>query len=157
MTIRLTLIMNLVVPWKKWSHHNTPEMKVQSIQWISPGEHVSKKAKMVLRRKGYDNNFLGLEWHNFYRLLGKKKNDNRTTLHFFIGSILYWLEEKLFPFGEEKIIFHHDNAPLHTSVIDMAKNPQYSSDLAHRDSTLLPNVKKWPGGKIFTSNNEVIT
>ena len=31
-----------------WIHHNTPETKEQSKQWVSPGEHAPKKAKAGL-------------------------------------------------------------------------------------------------------------
>ncbi|KYQ46149.1 Histone-lysine N-methyltransferase SETMAR [Trachymyrmex zeteki] len=63
----------------------------------------------------------------------------------------------------------HDNlgmAPAHSSAVATAKlvelrydllpHPPYSSDLASCDFFLFPNLKKWFGGKRFTSNEEVI-
>ena len=63
-------------------------------------------------------------------------------------------------------MFHHDNAPAHTSAIAMAKLVElryelllhfpYSPDLAPCDFYLSPNLKKWLEGRRFTSNGEVI-
>ncbi|XP_066259451.1 histone-lysine N-methyltransferase SETMAR-like [Euwallacea similis] len=61
--------------------------------------------------------------------------------------------------------FHQDNAPIHISVITMAKfnqlgfeplpRPPYSPDLAPSDYFLFSNLKKWLGGKRFANNEEV--
>lgn len=63
---------------------------------------------------------------------------------------------------KKKVLFHHDNAPVHTCLIAMAKinefkfellpNAPYSSDLAPSDYFLFPNLKKWLGGKRFANN-----
>jgi len=68
--------------------------------------------------------------------------------------------------AKKKVLFHHDNAPAHSSAIATAKlvelryellsHPPYSLDLAPCDFFLFPNMKKWLGGKRFTSNEEVI-
>jgi len=68
--------------------------------------------------------------------------------------------------AKKKVLFHHDNAPAHSSSIATAKlvelhyellpHPPYSPDLAPCDFFLFPNIKKWLGGKRFTSNEEVI-
>jgi hypothetical protein len=64
------------------------------------------------------------------------------------------------------VLFHQDNAPVHTSLIAMSKiqqlkfellrHPPYSPDLAPCDFHLFPNLKKWLGGKRFANDNEVI-
>jgi len=58
------------------------------------------------------------------------------------------------------VLYHHDNAPSHTSLKAMAKlnklriaHPSYSPDLAP-DYYLFPNLKRWLQGKRFTSNEE---
>ncbi|GFT30614.1 histone-lysine N-methyltransferase SETMAR [Trichonephila clavipes] len=61
------------------------------------------------------------------------------------------LAEKRPHLQKKKILFHQDNAPSHTSKVDMAKihelrfelldHPPYSSDLAPSDFTLLPHLK----------------
>ena len=64
------------------------------------------------------------------------------------------------------MLFHHDNAPAHTSGIVTAKlfdlryeilpHPPYSLDLAPSDYFLFPDMETWLGGKRFSSNEEVI-
>jgi histone-lysine N-methyltransferase SETMAR len=66
---------------------------------------------------------------------------------------------------KKKILFHQDNAPVHTSVIAMAKinelkfellpHTPYSPDLAPSDYFLFPKLKKWLAGKRFANNEEV--
>jgi histone-lysine N-methyltransferase SETMAR len=66
---------------------------------------------------------------------------------------------------KRKSLFHQDNAPVHTSVIAMAKinalkfellpHTPYSPDLAPSDYFLFPNLKKWLTGKRFANNEEV--
>ena len=65
------------------------------------------------------------------------------------------------------MLFHQDNARLHTCVVTMAKihklgyellpRPAYSPDLASCDYFLFQNLKKCLVGKRFGSNEEVIT
>ena len=67
--------------------------------------------------------------------------------------------------AKKKVLYHHDNAPSHTSLKAMVKldqlrfelvaHPPYSPDLAPSDYYLFPNLK-WLQGKRFTSNEEVI-
>ncbi|EFN89072.1 Histone-lysine N-methyltransferase SETMAR, partial [Harpegnathos saltator] len=66
-----------------------------------------------------------------------------------------------------KVLFHHDNAPAHTSALAAVKlvelvpyellpHPPYSPDLAPCDFFLFPNLKKSLAGQKFESNEEVI-
>ncbi|KYN28021.1 Presenilins-associated rhomboid-like protein, mitochondrial [Trachymyrmex cornetzi] len=67
---------------------------------------------------------------------------------------------------KKKVLYHHDNAPSHTSLKAMVKldqlrfklvaHPPYSPDLAPSDYYLFPNLKRWLQGKRFRSNEEVI-
>lgn len=69
-------------------------------------------------------------------------------------------------FGEKRIIFHQDNARVHTCVKAMAKinelkydllpHPPYSPDLAPSDFHLFPKLKTFLGGQKFDTNDEVI-
>jgi len=66
---------------------------------------------------------------------------------------------------KNKVLFHHDNAPAHTSALAKAKlvelgyellpHPPYSPDLAPCDLFLFPNLKKLLAGQKFASNKEV--
>lgn len=68
--------------------------------------------------------------------------------------------------GEKKVLFHHDNAPAHTSMETMVKldelryelvdHPTYSPDLAPSDYYLFWNLKTILQGKTFSSNAQVI-
>ena len=68
-------------------------------------------------------------------------------------------------FGKKKIIFHQDNAPLHTSVIAMAKlhelryellqQPPYSPDLVPSDFHLFPKLNIFLGGRRFPTKGEL--
>ena len=64
--------------------------------------------------------------------------------------------------AKKKILFHQDNASIHTCAVAMAKlhelrfelipHPPYSPDLAPSDFFLFPSLKKWLGGRKFSSN-----
>ena len=64
------------------------------------------------------------------------------------------------------MLFHHDNAPAHSSAIATAKlfdlryeilpHPPYSPDLTPSDYFLFANMKTWLEGKRFASNEEII-
>jgi len=67
------------------------------------------------------------------------------------------------------VLYHHDNAPSHTSLKAMAQllkldqlrfelvaHSPYFPDFAPSDYYLFPNLKRWLQGKRFTLNEEVI-
>ena len=66
----------------------------------------------------------------------------------------------------KKIIFHHDNAPAHKSVLAMGKlrdlryelleHPPCSPDLAPSDFCLFPKLKLLLAAHLFSPNQEVI-
>ena len=76
------------------------------------------------------------------------------------------IAEKRPHLAKKKVLFHHDNAPAHTSAVATAKlvelsyellpHPPYSPDLAPCDFFLFPNLKKSLAGQKFESNEEVI-
>jgi len=81
-------------------------------------------------------------------------------------TLLRWRpSENTAPFGEEKVLFHHDNAPAHTSALAKAKlfelgyellpHPPYSPDLAPCDF-FFSNLKKSLAGHKFAPNEEVV-
>ena len=67
----------------------------------------------------------------------------------------------------KKVLFCYENEPAHTSAIATVKlfdlryeilpHPPYSPDLAPSHYFLFPNMKTWPGGKRFSSNEEIIS
>ncbi|KAG5335599.1 SETMR methyltransferase, partial [Acromyrmex charruanus] len=68
--------------------------------------------------------------------------------------------------AKKKVLFHQDNAWVHTCPAPMAKfnefryellpHPTYSPDLAPCDYFLFPNLKKSFGGKRFTTREQLI-
>ena len=68
--------------------------------------------------------------------------------------------------AKKKALYHHDNAPAHSSMIAQAKlheikfemvpQPPYSPDLSPSDFYLFPNLKRWLTGQQFYSNEELI-
>ena len=80
----------------------------------------------------------------------------------------YWaeLQKKRPHLAKRKVLFHHDNAPAHTSALatailvelgyELLPHPPYSPDLAPCDFFLFPNLKKSLAGQKFQSNEEVI-
>lgn len=63
------------------------------------------------------------------------------------------------------VLFHHDNAPAHTSAVAVATihdcgfqllpHPPYSPDLPPSDFHLFPYLKKALAGKRFVSDNDL--
>ena len=137
-------------------------MKEQSKQWISPGERALKKAKTVPSvGKVMATVFWGSQYH-LHRLFGEGKDNHGAVLCRFEAELM-----KKRPYlAKKKVLFYYHNAPAHSSAIATAKlvelryellpHPPYSPDLAPCDFFLFPNMKKWLGGKRFTSNEEVI-
>jgi len=76
-------------------------------------------------RKGDGHRFLGFTRCDLHRLPGEGQNGHRAVLCRIIGPIRRRIAENTAPFGEEKVLFHHDNAPAHTSAATEA----YFSDL----------------------------
>ena len=68
--------------------------------------------------------------------------------------------------AKKKELFHQDNARVPTCPAPMAEfnefhdellpHPAYSPDLAPYDYFLFPNLKKWFGGKRFTTRKQLI-
>ena len=150
-----------------WIHHYTPEMKEQSKQWTSPGERAPKKAKTVPSAgKVMATVFWDSQGVIFIDYLQKGKTITGLYYSELLGRFDEALQKKRPRLQRKKVLFHHDNTPPHSSHIVAAKlaelryellpHPPYSPDLAPCDFFLFPNMKKWLGGKRFTSNEEVI-
>ena len=150
-----------------WIHHYTPEMKEQSKQWTSPGEPAPKKAKTVPSAgKVMATVFWDSRGIIFTDYLEKGRSITGQYYADLLGRFDAELMRKRPHLAQKKVLFHHDNAPAHSSAIATAKlvelryellpHPSYSPDLAPCDFFLFPNMKKWLDRKRFTSNEEVI-
>lgn len=150
-----------------WIHHHTPETKEQSKQWIASGEPAPKKAKAVLSaNKVMATVFWDARGVIYIDYLQKGKTINGEYYASLLQRFHQVLTEKRPHLARKKILFHQDNARVHTCAVAMAKihelhyelvpHPPYSPDLAPCDYFLFPNLKKWLGGKRFRSNEEII-
>jgi histone-lysine N-methyltransferase SETMAR len=150
-----------------WIHHYTLESKQQSKKWIAPGECAPKKAKTVLSAgKVMATVFWDSQGIIFIDYLQKGQIVTEVYYSTLLNCLYEELQTKRPRLARKKVIFHHDNAPTHTSTVAMAKlhelrfellpHPPYSPDLAPCDFFLFPNLKIWLGGKKFSSDEEVI-
>jgi len=150
-----------------WIHWYTPETKEQSKQWTSPGERAPKKAKTVLSAgKVMATVFWDSQGVIYIDYLEKGKTVTGLYYAELLGRFDAELQKKRPHLAKKKVLFHHDNAPAHTSAVATAKlvelhyellpHPPYSPDLAPCDFFLFPNLKKSLAGQKFESNEEVI-
>ena len=147
-----------------WIHHNTPETK----QWVLPSESAPKKAKVGLSaNKVMATVFWDARGVIHIDHLKKGRIINAEYYTNLLDRFNEYLKKKRPHLTKEKVLFHQDNARVHTCVVSMTKfhelryellvHPPYSPDLAPSDYFLFPNLKKWLGGKGFYSNNEIIS
>ncbi|CAH2090560.1 unnamed protein product [Euphydryas editha] len=99
-----------------WIHHYTPESKQQSKQWIGPGEPTPKKAKNILSA----NKFMAtVFWDGkgiiFINYLEKGKTINGQYYAELLQCLKDVVTTKRQHLAKKKILFHHDNAPAHSS------------------------------------------
>jgi len=149
-----------------WVHHFTPETKEQSKQWTEKGESAPKKAKTVPSAgKVMASVFWDARGIIFIDYLQKGRTINGEYYANLLQRLGDEIKEQRPHVAKKKVLFHQDNAPVHTSIIAMAKinelkfellpHAPYSPDLAPSDYFLFPNLKKWLGDKRFTNNEEV--
>lgn len=146
-----------------WIHYYTPETKQQSKQWIFHGERARtvKSAGKVMATVFWDARGI-----IFIDYLEKGKTITGEYYASLLDRLSEEIKEKRRHLARKKILFHQDNARVHTCAVAMAKiaelkfellqHPPYSPDLAPSDYFLFPNLKKWLGGQRFTSNEELI-
>lgn len=150
-----------------WIHHYTPESKEQSKQWTSPSERAPKKAKTVISA-GKVMATIFWDAHGIILIDYLEKGRTITSQYYcaLLDKFDAALKEKRPHLQRKKILFHHDNAPAHSSLLTTEKliklryellpHPPYSPDLAPCDFFLFPNLKKSMAGKRYRSNEEVI-
>jgi len=149
-----------------WVHYFIPETKQQSKQWIARGELAPKKAKTIPSAgKVMASVFWDARGIIFIDYLPKGKTINGVYYANLLQRLTNEIKKKRPHLAKKKVLFHHDNAPVHTCVIAVAKihelkfqllpHAPYSPDLAPSDYFLFLNLKKWLGGKKFANNEEV--
>ncbi|CAK1593061.1 unnamed protein product [Parnassius mnemosyne] len=149
-----------------WVHYCTPETKQQSKQWRRPGSPPPKKAKSILSaNKVMASVFWDSKGVIMIDYLERGQNINSDYYCTLLRRLREEIKEKRRGMLRRKVLFHQDNARVHTSVQSMAEihncgfellpHPPYSPDLAPSDFFLFPNLKKHLGGQRFSTNDEV--
>lgn len=150
-----------------WVHYYTPETKVQSKEWVGAEERAPKKPKTV---PSAGKVMASVFWDENGILFVDYLEKGKTITGAYYASLLERLKKEVTAkrpgLAKKKILFHHDNAPAHTSMVVMAKmhelhfdlvpHPPYSPDLAPCDFFLFPVLKKHLAGQKFATNGEVI-
>lgn len=149
-----------------WIHHYTPESNRQSATWLEPGESRQKRPKT---QTSAGKVMASIFWDAHGIILIDYLEKGRTITGDYYVALLDRLNDEIKKkrphMTKKKVLFHHDNAPAHSSLKAMAKlnelryellpHPPYSPDLAPSDYYLFPNLKRWLQGKRFYSNEEV--
>ena len=106
---------------KTWIHHYTLETKKQSKQWVWRWMGSGEGEDGEIGRQGDGHGFLGCTRNHLHRLLGKRTNDNWSVLCVVIAPVERRNREKTSSLKKKKILFHEDNARVHTCAVLMAK------------------------------------
>ena len=127
-----------------WIHWYTSETKEQSKQWTLPGEPALKKAKTV---PSAGKVMATIFWDSQDMIFIDYPEKGKTVTGQYYAELLSRfdavLKEKRPHLSKKKVLFHHDNAPAHTSALATAKlvglpyellpHPPYSPNLAPCD------------------------
>ena len=136
-----------------WVHHYTPESKQQSKQWKRSGSPPPKKAKAILSaKKVMASVFWDAKGVIMVDYLQKGATINSDYYCILLRRLREELKTKRPGMLTKRVLFHQDNARVHTSSQSMAEihncgfellpHPPYSPDLAPSDFHLFPNLKK---------------
>ncbi|GBP20516.1 Histone-lysine N-methyltransferase SETMAR [Eumeta japonica] len=138
--IRTNFLRRFVTVDETWIHHNTPETKEQSKQWVSRGERGPKKAKQSLSaNKVMATVFWDARGVIHIDYLEKGKTITSEYYSKLLDRFDVDLKQKRPHLAKKKELFHQDNARVHTCLATMAKihelryellpHPAYSPDL----------------------------
>ena len=107
---------------EKWIYHYTPETKEQSKQWVFEGERTPKKAKMV---KSADKVMATVFWDTRGIIYIDYLEKGQTITRDYYASLLHRLSEEIKKkpphLKKKEVVFHQDNARVHTCAVSMAK------------------------------------
>jgi histone-lysine N-methyltransferase SETMAR len=149
-----------------WLYLHDPESKQASMEWRFKGERAPIKPKMV-RSAGKVMATVSFDAHGviLVEYLGQGKTVTGARYDDVLTSLREAIKDKRQSKLAKGIIFHHDNAPAHTSnriqdslrrhCFEILPHPPYSPDLAPCDFHLFPKIKRSMKGKRFGSLDEV--
>ena len=113
------LLKRFITVDETWVHHYTPKTKQRFKQWNSHGECVPKKAKAV---SSAGKVMATIFWDaNDILLIGYLEKGKTITGAYYaalLDQLAVQIKEKR---QQKKVLFHEDNARVHTSTIAMSK------------------------------------
>lgn len=148
-----------------WIYHYTPESQQQAKQWVEAGASAPKRPK-TQQSAGKVMATVFWDAHGIIFIDYLQKGKTITGLYYtaLLDRLSAEIKKNRPHLMNKKVLFHHDNAPAHSSVVAQVKlhelgyellpHPPYSPDLAPCDYYLFPNLKRWLQGKKFGSNEE---
>jgi len=127
-----------------WIHWYTPETKEQSKQWTSPGEPAPKKARTVPSAgKVMATVFWDSQGVIYIDYLEKGKTVTGLYYAELLGRFAAELQKIRTHLAKKKVLFHHDNAPAHTSALAKTELVELGYELLypfHRILQIWPSV-----------------
>ena len=164
---RANFFQRFVTMDEMWVHYHTPESNRQSAEWLKSHESRPKRPK---DQRSAEKVMASVFWDAHGIIFIDYLQKGRTITGEYYATLLDKLNDEIKQkrphMVKKKVLYHHDNAPSHTSLKAMIKldqlrfelvaHPPYSPDLAPSNYYLFPNLKRWLQGKRFTSNEEVI-
>ncbi|KFD47942.1 hypothetical protein M514_11175 [Trichuris suis] len=148
-----------------WIYQYDPESKIQSKQWLPRGSAgpVKFKAERSARKV-----MATIFWDSDGVILTDFLEGERTVTTSYYKAVLRKLNTALarkrcgkLHFG---VLFHHDNAPAHSSrtvrtvlrefLWEVIPHPPYSPDVAPSDFLLFPKLKEHFKGTLFESTDD---
>lgn len=151
-----------------WVYSWDPELKRQSAQWRNSGSPRPEKA----RRKQGAVKVMHIIFFDSRGVLVNWPVPVGTTVN--AAYYKWFLQDKLRPairrkrpdLLQEGVIFHHDNAPVHTARLvsdcldtwdwEILEHPRYSPDLAPADFCIFPKMKQSLRGRRFDSAEDIV-
>ncbi len=145
-----------------WIHQYDPESKIQSKQWLPRGSAAPVKFKVA---RSAQKVMATVFWDSKGVILIDFLEGQKTITGNYYKGVLQKLKTALAKKRRGKlqrgILFHHDNAPAHSSRVarevlrefrwETLPHPPYSPDLAPSDFFLFPKLKEHLRGVRFES------
>lgn len=158
----------LVTQDETWVPHFDPETKAESVQWKHTDSPPPRKFKVA---KSVGKIMTTIFWDSEGLLLVDFLQHGMTITGQYYADLLVKLREAIKEKRRGKItkgvLLLQDNAPVHKSRVametakslgfELLPHPPYSPDLAPSDFYLFPNMKKHLRGRVFSSDDEVIS
>jgi [histone H3]-lysine36 N-dimethyltransferase SETMAR len=164
---REDFIFRYVTVDETWVHHFDPETKQQSMAWKHKESPPPKKFRVV---PSAGKIMATVFWDASGILLVDYLERGCTITGEYYAQLIPKLRNEIKKKRRGKltrgVLFHHDNAPVHTSEVAVAAinaagfelmpHPSYSPDLAPSDFYLFRHLKKNIKGRRFSDDNDVM-